>query len=805
MAARQQRTFQGLTQREVQERIGRGETNNFQARVGRTYWDIARDNIFNLFNMVLFTLLIIVLMFRDYPTVIFAGFSVVTNSFLGMFQEISAKRKLDQLAALSAKEAQVWRDGALVTISIFDIVKDDLIALRPGDRIVVDGQIVHSDALEVDESQLTGESDAVAKEIDSLVQSGSFCVAGTGTMVATRVGKDSTINQLSVIAKIYKRVLTPTQKKINAFVQLSVLIMVIGSPMIFISGQINGLPPLEVFRNAVVYVSSLVPQGLVLTAILSLTLGALSISRFETLIQRVNAVESLANVTVLCFDKTGTITRNHLIVKEIRPVNGTPVEDITAKLSIYTGNLGHLNHTAAAVAEFIHGKVNGAVIPAKLSEVPFTSQRKWGAVVLPDETLLLGAPERILDKTRDIAILDESHQLSTAGLRVLALARASQPPSSNGMLNVSSEPLALVVLSDEVRDDIGATLDSFRSQAVALKIISGDNIETVTAIARQAGIDEIVAYSGDQLDQMSDAELLNVAHEGNLFARVNPDTKRRIIAALKQQGEYVAMVGDGVNDVPALKEANLAIVMNDGAQISKDVGDIVLLNNAMSTLPLAFTEGRIITQTIFGTSKLFLVKNLYSLLFFFFVAFMTLPFPISPVQISWITFGVINIPATMVAFRLLRPTYMRRFRHDVLDYVLTGGVISAAAGALVFAVTYLDTRNQDMARSAVTIYYALFGVLVLWNVHGIEVTRPATWLTRWRVLGLGLGLGTFTIAVPYFLPNLWTYAAEVFRFVPPDAAHLTLVAASFGVTIVLFEIAMRARSLVNQVWLLSEA
>ncbi|MFN8376541.1 MAG: HAD-IC family P-type ATPase, partial [Anaerolineae bacterium] len=339
----------GLTSAQVQERIARGETNTFKARVGRSYWQIFRDNVLNVFNIVLFTLLIIVLLFRDYGTVFFAGFSVVWNSLLGMAQEMSAKRKLDQLAALAARDVKVWRDGQLKSIHSSQIVKDDVIVIEPGDRLVVDGRVLHSDALEMDESHLTGESDAIFKYESDEVFSGAFCIAGAGLMVATRVGKDSTINKLSVIAKAYKRQLTPTQEKIAAIVQVSVLGMAIMVPMIFLAGFLNATPFLGIIQNAVVFVTSIVPQGLVLVAILSLTLGALSISRHQTLIQRVNAVESMANVTVLCLDKTGTITRNELSVTEIIPLNGTSSEEVQTILRRYISNLAHQNRTAATI------------------------------------------------------------------------------------------------------------------------------------------------------------------------------------------------------------------------------------------------------------------------------------------------------------------------------------------------------------------------------------------------------------------------------------------------------------------------
>ena len=795
----------GLSDADVQARVARGETNAYKPKVGRSYWDIVRDNVLNLFNIVLFTLLVIVLLQGDYATVFFAGFSVVSNSLLGMFQEIAAKRKLDQLAAMQVKNVKAWRNGQRIELPVEQIVKDDVILIEPGDRIVVDGRLIRVDSFEVDESQLTGESDAVLKDEGDEVHSGSFGVAGTGIIVATNVGKDSTINKLARLAKVYKSVMTPTQQRINTLVQVSVVVMAVFLPMVFVQGYINGLPPLEMFRNAVVFVTSLVPQGLVLTAILSLTLGALSISRFQTLVQRVNAVESMANVTVLCFDKTGTLTRNQLAVQQIIALNGDSAEAIDLKLDQYVKNLAHMNRTAAAIAEHTSVSLNGnsAATVTKLSEVPFTSARKWGAIVLPSTTLALGAPERVLNPA-DAAAIAQSTSYAAQGIRVLALAEQATPIDGLA-LAAERKSVALILLSDQVRENIQETLDMFTEQGVALKVISGDNLETVESIAKQSGMVIGQSFTGDQLEAMSDSELATAAMDGNVFARIEPDTKRKLIAALRGRGQYVAMVGDGVNDVPALKEADLAVVMNDGAQIAKDVGDIVLLNNAMSTLPLAFREGRLITQTIFGTSKLFLVKNLYSVMFFVFAGFMAMPFPINPIQISWVTFGVINIPATLIAFRIMKPAAMHRFREDVLDYVINGGAIGAVSLALLYAIIFMTSRfNTVGARSAVTMYLILYGVLVLWHTEGIQLLKPSTIGKHRLIFVLGLVLGAITIVVPYLLPSVLPDLAATFVFTPPEPLHWALIVGIFALAAIALELASRSKAFTKRVWLLAK-
>jgi cation-transporting ATPase E len=789
----------GLTSAQVAERVARGETNAFKARVGRSYWQIVRDNVLNLFNIVLGLLLLVVVIMGDYSTAIFAGFSVVTNSILGMFQEISAKRKLDQLAALAAKDIPVWRDGQLTAVPIHSLVKDDVIPLQPGDRLVVDGLIIQSDALEMDESQLTGESDAILKEVDHPVYSGSFCIAGSGAMVATQVGKDSTINKLSTVAKAYKNVRTPTQMRISAMVEITVVAMVIIGPMLFIQGLLNQETMLDIVRNMVVFVSSVVPQGLVLVAILSLTIGAVTISRFKTLIQRVNAVESLANVTVLCFDKTGTLTRNQLSVIKILPLNNYTEADIQRKLQMYIGNIAFQNSTAGAVSNYLNElfpSANGSQ-PAKVREIPFNSSRKWGAVVFEDETLVFGAPERVLTQVDepDMRTIQHASELAAQGLRVLAFAR-SREVLVDGTPPQHGEPMALIVLSDQIRPDIQETLQAFRDQGVALKVISGDNVDTVRTIAQQSGMVINRVYTGDQLEAMPEREFEGAAVEGDLFARIEPDTKRKIIAALKRAGQYVAMVGDGVNDVPALKEAHLAIVMNDGAQISKDVGDIVLLNNAMSTLPKAFAEGRTITQTIYATTKLFIVKNFYNIVLIFFIGFMTLPFPTTPIQISWITFGTVNIPATLIAFKLIRPTFMAQFRRDVMDYVLIAGTAGAVMLALLYAIAYFATgRDTFAARSAVTVFIAFYGTLIFWNVHSVDVLEPRSFVRHWRITLLGVALTVLTILVPFLLP-------ELFVFVPPAPMIWVAIISIFLLNAVMVSLLMRNRHLINQLWML---
>jgi cation-transporting P-type ATPase E len=787
----------GLSSAEVADRIARGEVNRFRARGGRTYVKIIQQNIFSVFNLLLFTMLLIVLLSGDFWTVLFAGFSVVTNSLIGTVQEINAKRKLDELANLAPKEVTVRRDGQKQIINNQDVVLDDVVYVQPGDRLVVDGRVVVSDSLEIDESHLTGESDPIYKQVDDTVASGSFCVAGAGYMVATRIGAQSTVNQLTAIAKQYRVTLTPTQKKIAAIVRLALVVLFIFGPMTFISGLSRDNGFVQIIKDTIVFVTSLVPQGLILTSILALTIGAVKISRHRTLIQRVNAVESMANVTVLCFDKTGTITENKLTVNEVIVLADDDLTTIQADLRDYLHNLAHQNTTAAAIADYIELDANDDYTE-KMLEIPFTSGRKWGAVVYPGQTHILGAPERLL--TADHPAMADVQHHTAQGQRVLAFATSHQTPAhdTRQLDPALIQPRALIIIRDRVRHDIQDTLAAFISQDVRPKVISGDNLRTVMAVAGRAGMNTDVAYTGDQIDAMHDSELAEAVLRADVFARVEPDTKQRIVTALQAQNEYVAMVGDGVNDVPALKTADLAIVMNDGAQIAKDVAHIVLLNNAMSTLPKAFAEGTEITQTLYGTTKVFVTKNVYNTSFFIFVLFMAFPFPITPIQISWASFGTVNIPSGLMALGLLRPEKIQNFRRDVLDYILTSGVTTGVMMALVFAVTYRYTEQDILVtQGAATLSIILYGLTIFWYTCGVDVMRPSTYFKyplATAITGVltGGALGMATIF------------SDIFQFQWPPAEIVLLVVVSWLLASMIISIGMRNRALLYQFYTLFE-
>ncbi|HEY3289652.1 MAG TPA: HAD-IC family P-type ATPase, partial [Anaerolineae bacterium] len=499
-------------------------------------------------------------------------------------------------------------------------------------------------AFEVDESLLTGERDSILKRDGDSVMSGSFCLAGSATVRATKVGNESYANKLTSTARTTKDTRTPLQRKIDFVVQGLVMVMAVIAILQLIAASNTGETPLRALRFTLVIVTSFVPAGLILAITVSLSVGAVRISQFSTLVQRINAIESMGNVTVLCADKTGTLTRNLLTVQQVIPLGSNTEATVKELLAQYVSGLNSQNKTAAAISAYCGAPQSKRAVAA---EVAFSSARKWSALGFTDgRALILGSPEIIFNGQADAeSILARSAEFTQQGLRVVAFLQTSDPLPVDEKTGESTlviaqlrerQPVALVVIRDEIRDDIQETLKQFAELGVRVKVISGDNVETVQAIARRAGLKGDHVITESELSKLNGGAFDAAVNTAELFGRITPDTKQRIVKALTSQGEYVAMVGDGVNDVPALKQARLGIAMNDGAQIAKDVSDLVLLKNTLSTLPHALQEGQSITQKIYASAKLYLAKNVITIIAILFSGYVGLRFPGEPRSISWI-------------------------------------------------------------------------------------------------------------------------------------------------------------------------
>ncbi|HTO13919.1 MAG TPA: HAD-IC family P-type ATPase [Candidatus Binatia bacterium] len=755
--------------------------------------DIVVENVFTVFNVTLFATLAATLAIGlSTPATrrvvlgdtLFAGGSVWLNVIVGIVQELRAKRALDRIAALSARRARVRRHGATVEVETEAIVRDDLVELAPGDRAPVDGPLVEARALEMDESLLTGESDSVPKRPGDAIYSGSFCLTGAGLLRAEGIGAASYANRVTGIARAARNPLTPLQRNLNFLIQCLVALMVVVAALQIVGAHNAGVGAVDALRFTLVIVTSFVPAGLVLAITVSLSAAAVRVGRHGTLVQRLSALESLGNLSVLCSDKTGTLTRNLLVVERVEVLEGGEAS-ARERLAAYAAAATTPNKTLRAIQA--HAGPPPAPQPV-LAEVPFSSARKWSALTFgrgtlpgcpstpptpPPETLVLGSPDTLLDAAdpAHAAALARVEALTRDGARVVVLGLAPAGLGEAAARDARPAPLvalALVAIHDEIRADIAETIRALTEHGVEVKVISGDHPHTVASVAARAGIPTAPVATEADLARLSGAAFDHAVRETVIFARITPETKKHIVAALARQGQYVAMVGDGINDVPALKEARLGVAMNDGAQIAKDVSDLVLLDNTLSTLPVALGEGRAITQKIYTSARLYLTRNGMTVLAIVLAGFAGLPFPAEPRQISWnATVGVV-LPCTLLAFDLVRPAYTRSFARGVLGYsvvaALVGGVVVVTAGVLT------DIGGGDVAhvRTVFALTNLHFALHVFLDATGVSVFSPSSVRRRPGVTALGAALLAIGLAVPPLFPG-------VFNAASPSAAEWLLV------------------------------
>lgn len=713
----------GLSEDEAQRRRHQGQGNDAQVKTGRSYARIVRDNVFTFFNIVLFMLALILLVLGSPRDALFTGAIALVNAVIATAQEIRAKRKLDAIALLTRPQATVVRSGAERIIDPAEIVLGDLVVAGPGDQILVDGVVVGDGAADVDESLLTGEADAIPKQAGDAVLSGSFVISGKVMYTAQKVGAESFANQLAASARQFSHQLTPLQREVNLVVRILLLLVLYFGALITLNYfSAHGGTLLESVQSASV-VFGLAPSSLFLMIVVAYALGAVRIADKGALVQQSNAIESLCHVDVLCLDKTGTLTANRIRLERVTPLNGCTESTVRRLLGVYARSVPAANATSEAIAAACDG-----VAQTPSASVPFSSARKWSALAFDVPAVagvyVLGAPEMLQPALNgDVSWEEEARIWADAGHRILLFATA---PTANFAVRAGEEvdlpaslaPLALLTFTDELRPDARQTLAGFRQAGVAVKIISGDNPQTVAALARQAGLADEDALlrlaTGPALAALDDTAFAAAVAETDIFGRITPEQKQRIVRTLRDQGHYVGMTGDGVNDVLALKQANLSIAMQSGTPATRNVADIVLLNDAFAALPAALLEGQRIMHGMEDTLRLYLTRIFTLAILIATIAMLEAGFPYTPAQNSVISIFSLTIPAFFLA--LWAPTGAAphgMLVRKLLNFVLPATVVTAIFAIGIYLLFMGMTQDWSYTQLVLTYMSIAMGLLLV--------------------------------------------------------------------------------------------
>jgi cation-transporting P-type ATPase E len=759
---------QGLTAQEVAERVALGQVNDVPAVPSRTVGQIVRANVFTRFNALLGSLLVVILIVGPIQDALF-GFVLVANAGIGIYQELRAKRTLDSLAVLTSPLARLVRDGDVREAPLTEVVLDDVLELQPGDQVVVDGEVLEASALEVDESLLTGEAEPAIKEPGDEVLSGSFVAAGSGRFRATRVGAQAYAAQLAEQGRRFGLTRSELRAGIDQILRIVTWLLIPTAALLVVSQLRSHASVREALRRSVAGTVAMVPEGLVLLTSVAFAVGVVRLAQRRVLAQELPAVEVLARVDVLCIDKTGTLTEGRLVVDEVELL----AEDGSHRdaLAALAAAEPHPNATLLAIRESFPGPSEGWLAA---STVPFSSARKWsGADFGTRGTWVLGAPDVLLgSRPGDDANLAKARTHAEAGRRVVLLGRTDAPIEADAA-PVELVPVAFVILTDRVRETASTTLAYFTQQGVDVKVISGDHPQTVAAVARRVGLPGAETPFDAKALPEGGSELADVLETHTIFGRVTPQQKRAMVEALQSHGHVVAMTGDGVNDVLALKDADIGVAMGSGTSATRAVAQLVLLDSTFDALPSVVGEGRRVLGNIERTSNLYVTKTVYAMLIALGVGVVGLEFPFLPRQLTLIGALTIGIPSFFLALapndERARPGFLAR----VLRFTIPAGSLAAIATFLGYVLAKQEPGvTLAEAQTAATMVLVYIGFLVL-----SIIAAP---LTTWR------------LALVWAMPALFALvmaipaAREFFALYPPP---LIVWLAAFGIAALVWSFA----------------
>jgi cation-transporting P-type ATPase E len=784
----------GLSSQQLAERRQGGLTNQQGKQPTRTVSQILRANVLTRFNAILLALLVVILIVGPYQDALF-GLILIANSGIGIIQELRAKRTLDHLSVLNTPTARAVRDSETVVIPAEQVVLDDVLELRSGDQVVVDGHVLRASGLEIDESLLSGEADPIAKEAGDDVLSGSFVVAGSGRIVATKIGGESYAAKLTRQARGYSPARSEIRDAINrVLIWISWLLVIVG-PLLLVTQLRLGQTTAEALRGSVAGLAGMVPEGLVLLTSVAMAVGVVRLASRQVLVQDLPAIEGLARIDVICCDKTGTLTEGSMHVVSVDLIGGGTGDQVNPVLGALAVADPRRNATMLALADRF---ADPGWRPVRTTA--FSSARKWSAASFDGHgNWLIGAPEMLLTGGRGAGqsgrppinpsdqsgVLDRAARLAAQGHRVLLLA-SSASAIDGGDPPERLEPVALVALAERIRPDADSTLSYFASQGVSVRIISGDHPATVGAIARRLGLPgadrPVDARELPDSDAPGGAaRLAEIVDSSTVIGRVAPHQKQAIVAALQRRGHVVAMTGDGVNDVLALKNCDVGIAMGSGTPASRGVARLVLLDDKFATLPAVVAEGRRLIGNVDRVSRLFLTKACYVLLIALAITAAKAPFPFYPRHLTIISTLGIGVPAFFLALAPNADRVAPGFLSRALRFAIPAGLVIAAASASSFLIMRDLGYGLSIARTGATVVATCLSLGVL-----AVLARP---LLSWRGAMVVALAGVF--AALFTLP--WLRHQLALAVLPAEVLWpcLAIAVAGFGVLIAVWPVVDR--------------
>ncbi len=725
--------IKGLTNEEVNERKRKGLSNKTSKIKSKTLTEIIVENLFSVFNIIIFLVVLFLFYFylRSHDNRLLMdsiGVTVVAfvNTILAIFQEIRAKKALDKVSFMLQKTTVVLRDGKECSIDNSEIVLDDVIVLKRGDQVIADGRVLYSMKIHVDESLITGESLHLLKKENDKLFSGSFCVFGNGYYRVEKTGDDCYAAIITKMAKKYKFSSSPLQNKVNLIVKFlfgTALILVV---LELLFGRTINYGEVRMIRKIASIIIALIPQGLVLMISVIYAYGILRISKIGAIINKLNAIESFSNIKVVCMDKTGTITQNKHAVCNINLIPGNYTQQVLKKiLTSFAISTSEQNETIRAVA-----LIDSAVKATIVDELPFSSELKFSAAKLSipeygiqEKTFILGAFD-ILSARSNSSELENLFKLQDlSDFRNLLFGQLPDNTILDNLKNINNLtgiiPLAVVSINDQVRIDAAATINEFRQNGVEFKILSGDSSGSIRSILRELNwdVNESEIITGCELENIKDEELYSIVKNKIVFARLLPQQKLKIIKSLRGQKIYTAMIGDGVNDIPAIKESDIGIAMEVGSKSTKEIADIVLLKNRFSLLPEIFNEGNRIVNTADAVSKLFLTKNFMVVFITLFSLMFAREFPLTPTRISLFNIFAIGLPAFLFTALNKNCTVTKNFFSEVISFVLVSALVIVSSGYVGEQIAkhyFIISRNDiQLLLLAIFLMTTIFNFIII--------------------------------------------------------------------------------------------